>query len=83
MGMSMGITVNNLFVAFLTFVLGVFFSIGALVMIADLLALRQVDAEASLVVGNDVRELLDVRKDARSADNRGARDRVAVSYNFV
>ncbi|MCB0629037.1 MAG: stage II sporulation protein M [Saprospiraceae bacterium] len=34
MGMSMGITVNNLFVAFLTFVLGVFLSIGAMVMIA-------------------------------------------------
>lgn len=34
MGMSMGITVNNLFVAFLTFVLGAFFSIGSLIMIA-------------------------------------------------
>lgn len=34
MGMSMGITLNNLFVAFLTFVLGVFFSIGSLIMIA-------------------------------------------------
>lgn len=33
-GMSMGITVNNLFVAFLTFVMGVFFSIGSLVLIA-------------------------------------------------
>lgn len=34
LGMSVGITVNNLFVAFLTFVLGVFLSIGAMVMIA-------------------------------------------------
>lgn len=33
-GMSMGITVNNIFVALLTFVLGVFFSIGSLVIIA-------------------------------------------------
>lgn len=33
LGMSVGITVNNLYVAFLTFVLGVFFSIGAIVMI--------------------------------------------------
>lgn len=33
LGMSLGITVNNLYVAFLTFVLGVFFSVGALVMI--------------------------------------------------
>lgn len=32
-GMSVGITINNLYVAFLTFVLGVFFSVGALVMI--------------------------------------------------
>ncbi len=33
LGMSVGITVNNLYVAFLTFVLGVFFSVGAIVMI--------------------------------------------------
>lgn len=33
LGMSVGITINNLYVAFLTFVLGVFFSVGALVMI--------------------------------------------------
>ncbi len=33
MGMSVGITVNNLYVAFLTFITGVFFSVGAIVMI--------------------------------------------------
>lgn len=34
LGMSMGITVNNIFVALLTFALGVFFSIGSLIIIA-------------------------------------------------
>lgn len=34
LGMSMGITVNNIFVALLTFVLGIFFSIGSLAIIA-------------------------------------------------
>lgn len=33
-GMSLGITINNLYVAFLTFALGVLFSVGSIVMVA-------------------------------------------------
>ncbi len=33
-GMSLGITINNLYVAFLTFALGVFFSLGSMIMVA-------------------------------------------------